>query len=388
MRHWIKTIVIAAALVLIPASFLAARQEETKTAAMLEKAKKLIYEKQWEQAVKAYKELLSSYGDKASDEANYWLAYSLYKYSQNQSKVNDQVRVMQDAVNQVNALLKNYPASSWADDAEALRVDISEELVKSGLSDFKKYIRESAGDEQEDVNPEMEMKLVALNAMLNMDSEKAFPTLEKVVRNGKSPKLREQALFVLSQQSSEKATALLAEIAGKDPEMHVREQAIFWLGQRRDAASFEALLKLYDTINDPDLREKLIFAFSQSPSPKAADKLFEIARNGKDPNAQEKAVFWLGQKNDPRALDALIEIYDKTPDKEVREKLVFALSQQKSERARQKLVAIAKDGSDADSQSKAIFWLGREGTPRRSTSWSSSIRRPRISKPRKTSSSP
>lgn len=59
---------------------------------------------------------------------------------------------------------------------------------------------------EEEVDPELELKLVALNALLNMDEEKAFPILEKIVRESESPKLRESRFYSQSVQKPKGCT--------------------------------------------------------------------------------------------------------------------------------------------------------------------------------------
>jgi tetratricopeptide (TPR) repeat protein len=56
----------------------------------------------------------------------------------------------------------------------------------------------SSDQDEQEKDPELELKLVALQALLSVDSEKAFPILLKIVNEEDNPKLRRNAIFVLS----------------------------------------------------------------------------------------------------------------------------------------------------------------------------------------------
>ena len=380
----IKTISLILALTLIFGGFLIS-QEKAKDQELFEKAKKSIYEKDWLNAVKELNKISEEFNkSKYLAQSLYWLGYSLDRYSSTLTNMEKQLEIKEDALKHLDSMIKSYSTSSWADDAKVLRVQIAEELVKNGLPEFRKYINgslkpledleelegleglenlEELGLEdlhkEENIDPELELKLVALNALLNMDEEKAFLMLEKIVRKSENAKLRERAVFILGQSKDSRVIPLMAELAEKDPDQKVKECAIFWLGQRKDKESLDTLLKIYDTEIDPRIKEKLLFAFSQNKSKKARDKLIDIAKNDKDMKAREKAIFWIGEEKNEEVLDILSDIYSKTNDVNLKKRLIFSISQNKSDKAIKMLIELAKNEKDYKLKKQIVFWLGQ-----------------------------
>ena len=64
-----------------------------------------------------------------------------------------------------------------------------------------------------DSEPDEDLKLMALNGLMNSDPERAIPMLEKFLQGNQSPKLKERALFVLAQNDSAKGRQILSQIA-------------------------------------------------------------------------------------------------------------------------------------------------------------------------------
>ena len=94
----------------------------------------------------------------------------------------------------------------------------------------KKLAPEDAADD--------EMKLMAINSLMQSDPERSVPLLEKLLQRPSSPRLRERALFVLSQSDSPKAREIVARVAkgGANPDlqrMAVRNLGIYGGKQNR-----------------------------------------------------------------------------------------------------------------------------------------------------------
>lgn len=328
-----------------------------------EEAKKSVYEKNWSKAVeKLEMALVKAEGTELHAETLYWLGYSLSKQADSLKNFDRAVAVKEEAIGFLNEAIEFYPSSSYVQEAKLLRIDIASYLVEKGYSDFRIYINGYA-EETEEQDPEVELKLVALNALLNMDPEKAFPVLEKMVREEKNPKLREQALFILAQNSGPRVVPILLDVAKKDPDPEMRENAVFWLGQRKDEESFKALLRMYDEAQDPELKESLIFAISQNGSEVATAKLIEIARKDKDPEIKEEAVFWLGQRKSAKILDILYDLYVTSSDQEFKEQVIFALTQVGGDESIRKLIDMARKEENIELKKEMIFWLGQSKHP-------------------------
>src|SRR5216684_1315302 len=126
-----------------------------------------------------------------------------------------------------------------------------------------------------------------------------------------SQRLREKAVFALSQSQEPEATDELIKLAKNDPTAHVRSQALFWLAQKAGKKAAGAVREAVDDDSDASVREKAVFAISQLPNDQSVPMLAELMKTHRDPGVRRKAAFWLGQKNDPRALAAIEDILRK-----------------------------------------------------------------------------
>jgi hypothetical protein len=79
-----------------------------------------------------------------------------------------------------------------------------------------------------------------------------------------------------------------------------RKQALFWLGQ--SDAPTSALVALDGAVRSPDLRDQFVFVLSQRHDDAALDKLIDVARHDPDHEIRKRAMFWLGQSQAPKAI--------------------------------------------------------------------------------------
>ena len=142
--------------------------------------------------------------------------------------------------------------------------------------------------------------------------DRGYEAARVVMRDGSaSRKVRDKAVFALSQIRKPAATDELIRIARTDADSHIRGQALFWLSQQAGKKAAGALREAIDNDENSQVREKSVFAISQLPDDQGVPILIDLLKNHRDPNVRKKAAFWLGQKRDPRALDALADILRK-----------------------------------------------------------------------------
>jgi HEAT repeat protein len=126
-----------------------------------------------------------------------------------------------------------------------------------------------------------------------------------------SQRLREKAVFAISQSKEPGAIDELINLAKHDPTAHVRSQALFWLSQKAGKKAAGAVRESVDDDPDEGVRAKAVFAVSQLPDDQSVPMLIELMKTHRDGNVRKKAAFWLGQKHDPRALAAIEEVLRK-----------------------------------------------------------------------------
>jgi len=255
------------------------------------KAKQFVYERKWSEAVKALEQYLPGSKEQSlTAEARYWLAYSLNKNADDADESDLEIELKQKAFKVLSELIQRYPDNRWVKDSRFLSVEIAEDLVELGLSSYKKYLTNASHDDQN-----TELKLVALDALLQMNRDKAFPILERIIRSNEDYRMRVKALFVLSQSDHPRRVPLLLEAAQKDSHPDVREKAIFWLGQTESKEALKALKELYHAVGSVKLREKIIFPISQQNGIEAVQVLIALYRSETSLELKKKIIFRLGQ---------------------------------------------------------------------------------------------
>ena len=145
-----------------------------------------INEGRWTDAVAIFAKVASEQ-DEHADGALYWKAYAENKLGQ--SGV---------ALNTCAELRRDHPKSRWMDECGALEIEIR---AKSGQP-----IQPQA-EQNED------LKLLALNSLMNQDELRALPEIQQILNGNFSEKFKERALFILAQGHSKQAQELLEQIA-------------------------------------------------------------------------------------------------------------------------------------------------------------------------------
>src|SRR5260221_10007662 len=161
-------------------------QGDTREDQLYEQGTKALDDGDWDRAAAAFTKAAKNNGARA-DAAIYWLAYALNKQGRKA-----------DALALLAGFSGKFPKSSWDKDVRALELEIRQ-------SGGARVCPETENDE--------DLKLMAINSLLNTDPERAVPLLEKFLKTGSSPKLKERALFLLAQSGSPPAPEIPAPIA-------------------------------------------------------------------------------------------------------------------------------------------------------------------------------
>src|SRR5712691_3605601 len=360
----------------------ASKEEET-----YDRGTQALDEEHWDRAIEAFDSVVRMAGRKA-DAGLYWKAYALNKAGR-----------AADALATIAQLRKSAPQSKWLNDARALEMEIRQ---RSG----QRTSHETEGDE--------DLKLMALNGLLNTDSERALPLLEKFLTgSGNSSKLRERALFVLSQSDSPRAREIVGRIARGQQSPDLQETAIRYLGLFGGDASKQALADLYASSSDTSVKKAVLQSFMVSgqkarvlaaargeksqelrksaihllgvmgaqtelwemyqaePSVEVkksilhamfvgggSERLTEVARNEKDPELRKAAIHSLGVMGDKTG-PLLVSMYASEPDRDIRRQILHALFVQGNVKA---LIQIARTEKDPELRKEAVGHLSHMGS--------------------------
>lgn len=308
-----------------------------------------------------------------SGRALYNEAFALYR-----SGDDDDLRTARDLLDQLG---QRYPTLAKKDGV-LLHTRVCGELAKRGDETCAASIEGRAnGDDKgkegkkgsplvqggrncsPDADDDDDDRIMALNALLQMDAERAMPILKQVLarRDACSVALRRKAVFLVSQKRTDETANILMNVARSDPDQEVREQAVFWLSQV--PGSTPLLEEILKGNGDEGIKEKALFSLSQQNEPRAQQVLRDFAgRESEDSDLREKAIFWLGQRRGSDNAAFLRGLYARLTNEDLKEKILFSLSQQKGEGNEQWLMNIAVNSKeDIELRKKALFWAGQSG---------------------------
>lgn len=261
---------------------------------------------------------------------------------------------------------ERYPGAATSADAAGLLARVHGELAQRGDSESARWVYERTEDDEarrvrQDRGREAqtdEAKIAALQALMNMDSERALPILRRVVQNRDgNPELRAQAMFILSQHEGSDVTALMLDAARNDPDEEVRGQAIFWLSQVDSPETVDLLAEILNNPADRRLHEPALFALSQRSEARAGEILKEFARSSAaDPELKANAIFWIAQHPSAENAAFLRGLWEQSRGSELRESILFSLSQMEEHGNTQWLMDIALDTTeDIDVRNQALY---------------------------------
>ena len=304
-------------------------------------------------------------------DAYYWRAYALYRAGGRTE--------LQEALRALSTQRQQHPNASTSKDRAELATRIRGALAQ--LGDEESYMRLYADAQRAAANggrrggsggssgggacssEDDDMRAAALNALLQMDADRAVPMLRTVLarRDACSAQLRRKAVFLLSQKRTAETEDLLLAAARNDPDREVREQAVFWLSQVPGEKALTALEEILRSSADAGLQDKAIFALSQHQSERASRVLRDYAERENTPlKLREQAIFWIGQRNAENNADYLRELYGKLKEPKLREKVIFSLSQMQRSGNDQFLMDIAMNTAESmQLRKQALFWAGQ-----------------------------
>jgi Uncharacterized protein conserved in bacteria len=325
-------------------------------------ARKALNDGDYARAARIFEQIADDYGESAyAGDALYWRAFALYR----RGGTDD----LHDALGSLEDQRSRYPSAATRGDASALETRIRGELAKRGESQAAEAIHKAADSATEGCpSDDDDMRVAALNALMQMDADQALPVLKKVLarRDGCSESLRRKAVFLVSQKNNEESANILLGVARDDPSADVRGQAVFWLGQVPGDRSVALLDSILRTSKDEELQRKAIFALSQHPGERAGRILRDLAtRKDLPEETRGRVILALGQmRGDEGDVSYLREIFPTLESERLKERVIMGVAQHGSAENQRWLLDIATDAKqDVDVRKKALFWAGQSGLP-------------------------
>jgi len=279
-------------------------------------------EDRYERAEAKFDQLAQMNGPQ-TDAALYWKAYA-----QNRMGKKD------TSLATIADLKKRFPQSRWQKDAAALEIEV----------------RQSSGHP---ANPEAqkndELRMLALQGLINSDPDRAIPFLGKVLEGSGSPKEKSKALFVLAQSGRPEAREVLGKIARGQSNPDLQGKAIQYLGLFGGAEARKTLAEVYASSGDPGIKRSILRSYMIAGD---REHLFEAAKNEKNEDVKREAIRQLGLVHGQNELQQLYRA-DNSP--EVRRELLkaFFLSGDAP-----RLLEVAQADKDPELRREAIRNLG------------------------------
>ena len=282
----------------------------------------------WRRASKEFARVADMRGSHA-DAALFWLA-----------KSQNNLGLRSESLSTIVQLRTQFPKSKWNDDAKALEIEV----------------RQSAGQKIDpDVVTDEELKLMALNALMQSDPDRAIPILEKLLQGKSSPKLKDKALFILSQSQSAEAGDILSRIARSSADPDLQRRAVRYLGIMGSDRNRKLLADIYASTSDVDLKKSVLRSYMVSGD---TTRLLALAKGESNPDLRADAVSQLGLLG---ARSELAELYTRESVFEVKKKILQAMFIGGNG---EKLYEIARSEPNPDLKLTAIRNLGLLGGER------------------------
>ena len=232
----------------------------------------------YEEAVQRFDSAIAQDPERA-DGALYWKAYALNREGKRD-----------EALAAIAQLRRDHASSAWLKDAQVLEAEV----------------RQNNGQH---VSPEQEtnedLKLMAINSLMNADAERAIPLVEGVLKGSAAPAVKDRALFVLSQSKSPRAQQSLSDFAkgGGNPDLQLR--AIQYVGMSGTKEAQQQLVSIYASSSDSRVKNSIIQSLFIAH---ANDALMNIAKTEKDSSLRNSAIRVLATNKGVTA-EGLAELY-------------------------------------------------------------------------------
>jgi HEAT repeat protein len=299
-----------------------------KDAALYNDGTRAVNEGRWSDAIALFNKVVQQHGQRAEG-ALYWRAYA-------ESKEGQPAR----AIGTCAELRHIYSKSEWLDECGALEIEIR---------------GHSAQPVQPQAEQDEDLKLLALNAIMQQDEARAIPAIQQILNGNGSDKLKEHALFVLAQSNSKQAQDLIGQIARGQSNPALQVKAIHMLSTR-GKQSVETLGDIYRHSSNDAVKKAILQSYLATGSP---DKLVEAARNESDPQLVKTALQSLGAMG---ATTQLQTFYNETKSSEAKEQIINSLIAAGPKGAAV-LGTIAATEQNPDLRRRAIRNLGISGGP-------------------------
>jgi hypothetical protein len=293
---------------------------------LYDEGREALDEDQFREAERSFTELVKLNGPQ-TDAALYWMAYAQNRVGKKEASLGT-----------IAELKKRYPQSRWKKDGEALEIEV----------------RSSTGSK---ANPEAQndedLKLLALQGLMNSNPEKAMPLVEGILNGAGSPRVKSKALFVLAQNGSPESEEILGKIARGQSNPDLQKKAITYLATFGGKQAGKILADIYRTSNDLEVKRAVIRSYIVSGD---HEQLAALAKAEANAELRKEAIRNLGIVGGQADLQVL---YAKEADHGVKKEILNAYFIGGDAKG---LIAVARSEKDPQLRKDAVEKLSLMGT--------------------------
>ena len=293
-------------------------------------------QRQYETAITRFDQAIAAKGTR-TDGALYWKAFAQFKLGRSA-----------DANATLAELQKSFKESKYLSDARVLEAEI------------KRMAGQAARPENED---DEDLKLLALQGLINSDPERAIPLVQGVLSSAGSLKLKDRALYVLALSNSAQAHTILVSIA-KSGTPDLQARAVNYLGINRGRTggktTIAELVDIYNASQNDAVKRSVIGAIGSTSGMNSY--MYAIASTGQNVTAVSSAMAArdAANRSDAAAVNtegqtALWTIYQRESNKDLKGQILSTLG---AMGAYERVIEVVKSEKDADIRNRAIRSLG------------------------------
>jgi HEAT repeat protein len=293
-----------------------------RLAELYDNAREALDDEKYEQARDKFVALAKANGPQ-TDAALYWEAYADQRLGQRQA-----------ALAAIADLKNRFPQSRWQKDARALEIEVRQNSGQPARP-------EAQGDE--------ELKMLAIQSLMNSDPERAMPLLEKVLQGPASPKEKSKAMFVLAQSGSPQGREIIGRIARGQSNPELQKKAVEYLAIFGGPEARKTMAEIYASSSDESLKRGILRSYMIGGD---KDRLFAAAKSEKDPALRGEAIRQLGLVQAEQELE---QLYRTESSPEIRREILqaFFLAGDVT-----KMLEAAKNEKDPELRRAAVRNLG------------------------------
>jgi hypothetical protein len=248
-------------------------------------------EDRYDQAESKFKQLADMNGPQ-TDAALYWKAYAQNKQGKREA-----------AVTTIADFKRRFPQSRWLKDVNALEIEV----------------RQSTGQPVRDTDhSDCDLKMLAIQGLMNSDPERAVPLLEKVLNGATCPKEKSKALFVMAQSGSPQSREILGKIARGQSNPDLQRKAVEYLGIFGGSESRKTLAEVYASSSDASVKHAILRSYMIGGD---HERLFAAAKGEKDESLRREAIRQLGLVHGTSELE---QLYQTETSSDVRREILQA----------------------------------------------------------------